>query len=475
MGRGTPPGRKEIWVYLLLVGVFVTAIWATLAAGSRLGSPAAPERPMAPAGGTIQPAEGLQRSWDQPLPILILQMLVILVAARISGAVAARSGQPAVMGEIVAGILLGPSFLGLLFPRVSDALFPAASLPNLQLLSQIGLMLFLFIVGMELDTATVRARAAAALVISHASILLPFLLGALLSLWLYPRFAPPGVSFVPFGLFMGIAMSITAFPVLARIIQERGLSGSRVGTLALTCAAADDVTAWCLLAAVVAFVKGGTPASTLLTIGLLVLHVGVMARVVGPLLRRLAVPGGPEAKLDPLRMAAIFSTLLLSALVTELIGIHALFGAFLAGAVMPDGGGVKERVAEKIQDLSLVVLLPLFFVFTGLRTQVGLLAGSGLWLVAGVVILVAIVGKVGGSTLAARVVGESWRDSAALGILMNTRGLMELVVLNIGYDMGILSPEVFSMMVLMALATTFMAGPCLRLIGLEGNTAIQQL
>jgi Kef-type K+ transport system membrane component KefB len=269
-------------------------------------------------------------------------------------------------------------------------------------------------------------------------------------------------------------MSITAFPVLARIIQERGLSGSRVGTLALTCAAADDVTAWCLLAAVVAFVKGGTPASTLLTIGLLALHVGVMARVVGPLLRRLAAPGGPEAKLDPLRMAAIFSTLLLSALVTELIGIHALFGAFLAGAVMPDGGGVKKRVAEKIQDLSLVVLLPLFFVFTGLRTQVGLLAGSGLWLVAGVVILVAIVGKVGGSTLAARVVGESWRDSAALGILMNTRGLMELVVLNIGYDMGILSPEVFSMMVLMALATTFMAGPCLRLIGMEGNTAIQQ-
>jgi Kef-type K+ transport system membrane component KefB len=476
---------KPLSIYLLIVVLFAAALGLVLAAGSRLAPRSAPgdgATPHAAAGDERQgfrtdapPADAWPRftrdiaqTFAQPLPILILQMLVVLLAARLLGALAARCGQPAVMGEIVAGILLGPSLLGLVFPAAAGAIFPEASIPRLHLLSQIGLILFMFIVGMEIDVGVVRAKAGAAIAISHASILFPYLLGVLLSLWLYGRLAPPGVSFAAFGLFMGIAMSITAFPVLARIIQERGLGGSPLGSLALACAAADDVTAWCILAAVVALVKGGTAISTLFIIGALLLHVGLMVGAVRPLMFRLA-GGGSGEELDRTRVAAIFSVLLFSAFVTEVIGIHALFGAFLAGAIMPRGNGLRERVVGKIQDLSLVVLLPLFFAITGLRTRVALLGSAELWLAAAAVILVAIGGKVGGTAVAARLAGQSWRDGCALGLLMNTRGLMELVVLNIGYDMGILSPEIFSMMVLMALVTTLMAGPCLEWLGASGR------
>jgi Kef-type K+ transport system membrane component KefB len=399
-----------------------------------------------------------------PLAVLILQIIAIIICARFFGFLFNKIGQPTVIGEIVAGIVLGPSVVGLFFPEVSSFIFPAASLGNLQFLSQVGLMLFMFVIGMELDVDMIRKQARGAVIISHASIIIPYTLGMGLAYYLFIAYAPDTISFLSFALFMGIAMSITAFPVLARIIQERGLTKTSLGSLAITCAAADDVTAWCILAAVIAIVKAGSFVSALFTIGLALAYVLLMLLVIRPFLRRLgSIYGNREMVSKPV-LAIVFMIMLLSAYVTEIIGIHALFGAFLAGVVMPPDLNFRKIVVDKIEDISLVLLLPLFFVFTGLRTQIGLLTEGHMWVTCGLVILVAVLGKFGGSTLAAKFVGQSWKNSLSIGALMNTRGLMELIVLNIGYDLGILSPEIFAMMVLMALITTFMTGPALDLI-----------
>ena len=399
-----------------------------------------------------------------PLAILLAQIVTIIFVARLLGWLCKRIGQPAVMGEIVAGIILGPSLMGFYFPEFSSALFPVHSLGNLQFISQIGLILFMFIIGMELDLTLLKNKAHDAVVISHASIIIPFALGMGLAYFIYSSFAPEGVQFSSFGLFLGISMSVTAFPVLARIIQERGIHKTRIGTIVITCAAADDITAWSLLAVIIAIVKAGSFVSSIYTILLAIGYVFFMIKIVRPFLMRVGNIHAYKENLSKSIVSIFFLTLILSAWASEVIGIHALFGAFMAGAIMPDNAKFRSILIEKVEDVALVLLLPLFFVFTGLRTEIGLLDDPYLWKVTGLIILVAVTGKFIGSALAAKFVGQNWKDSLTIGALMNTRGLMELVILNIGYDLGVLTPEIFAMMVIMALVTTFMTGPALTFI-----------
>ena len=406
----------------------------------------------------------LSHNLKHPFALLLAQIIIIIIVARIFGWIFRKIGQPTVIGEIIAGIVLGPSLFGMYFPDLKMALFPVESLGNLQVLSQVGLILFMFVVGMELDLKILKNRANDAVVISHASIVIPFALGVGLSYFIYHQFAPEGIEFLSFSLFMGIAMSITAFPVLARIVQERGIHKTRLGSIVITCAAADDITAWCLLAAVIAIVKAGSFLSALYIIGLAIVYVLMMLFVVKPFLKRVGDLYSRSNNLSKPVVAIFFLILIISSYFTEIIGIHALFGAFMTGVIMPDISKFRNIFIEKVEDISIILLLPLFFVFTGLRTEIGLLNEPYLWKVTGCIILVAVAGKFIGSALAARFVGQNWRDSLTIGALMNTRGLMELVVLNIGYELGVLSPKVFTMMVIMALVTTFMTGPALDLI-----------
>ncbi|MDO9275384.1 MAG: cation:proton antiporter [Lutibacter sp.] len=408
--------------------------------------------------------ESLINNLEHPLAILLAQIITIIFVARFFGWVCKKIGQPTVIGEIIAGIVLGPSLIGMYFPEFSATLFPTQSLGNLQFLSQIGLILFMFVIGMELDLKVLKNKAHEAVLISHASIIIPFALGMGLAYFIYQSFAPDGVQFLSFGLFLGIAMSITAFPVLARIVQERGLHKTRLGTIVITCAAVDDITAWCLLAAVIAIVKAGSFVSALYIIVLAALYVFLMIKIIRPFLKKVGDLHSSRENLSKPIVAIFFLTLIISSYTTEVIGIHALFGAFMAGAIMPENTKFRNIFIEKVEDIALVLLLPLFFVFTGLRTEIGLLNDPYLWKVTGLIILVAVVGKFIGSALAAKYVGQNWKDSLTIGALMNTRGLMELVVLNIGYDLGVLTPEIFAMMVIMALVTTFMTGPALDLI-----------
>jgi Kef-type K+ transport system membrane component KefB len=401
---------------------------------------------------------------QDPLAILLAQIIMIILVARLFGWFFKKIGQPSVIGEIIAGIALGPSLLGMYFPDFFHALFPTNSLENLKFLSQIGLILFMFVIGMELDIKVLKNRAKEAIVISHASIVIPFALGIGLAYFVYDRFAPAGVKFLSFSLFMGIAMSITAFPVLARIVQERGMHKTKLGAIAITCAAADDITAWCLLAVVIAIVKAGTFESSMYIISLAALYVIVMIYLVKPFLKRIGDLYGSKDSLSKPVVAIFFLLLIISSYATELIGIHALFGAFMMGAIMPDVPKFRTVFIAKVEDVSVILLLPLFFVFTGLRTEIGLINEPYLWKVTGLIITVAVVGKFFGSALAAKFVGQSWRNSLTIGALMNTRGLMELIVLNIGLALGVLTTEVFTMMVIMALVTTFMTGPALDLI-----------
>jgi Kef-type K+ transport system membrane component KefB len=398
-----------------------------------------------------------------PLARLLLQFIIIIVATRAAGAVFARFGQPAVIGEITAGILLGPSLFGWVWPEASNFFFPPTSLGNLHLFSQIGVCVFMFVVGMELELGQVRQRARAALIISSAGIIVPFLLGAGASFWLFKDFAVAGTSFLPFALFMGIALSITAFPVLVRILEARGLTKTPLGAMAIVCAAVNDATAWAILAIVIAIARATGLASTFCNLGLVVGFVALMLFVMRPRLPRwLRVEKMTDSPGNSV-MAAVLVLMTLSALTTEAIGIHALFGAFLAGVVMPKNKEFREQITVRLENFSGVFLLPLFFAFSGLRTHLGLLTDAAGWLVCAGIIAVAVAGKLGGTLLAARATGMNRRDAFALGALMNTRGLVELVALNIGYDLGILSPRIFAMMVLMALVTTFMTGPLLNL------------
>ena len=406
-----------------------------------------------------------QSNLQESLPRLLLQIIIIIAATQVLGSVFKKIGQPAVIGETVAGILLGPSLLGSLFPSVFHFIFPVESLPNLRFLSQIGLILFMFIVGMELDKQLLRKQAFEALIISHASILIPFSLGVALSFYLYNSYAGAQTHFYSFALFMGIAMSITAFPVLTRIIRDRKLTETKLGILAITCAASDDVTAWCLLALLIAFIRSGSGMNGMLVITMVILYAFVMLVPVRMLLKRIQETYENGKIGYNTLMSIMFILLLSSSYCTELIGIHALFGAFLAGIVIPKNDAMQKKIIDRISDVSIVMLLPLFFVYTGLRTQAGILNTASLWFSFSLILVCAVAGKLGGSALIARALGQTWKDSLSIGALMNTRGLMELIVLNIGYDMGILSTEIFSMMILMALLTTMMTSPILNWIG----------
>lgn len=455
---------RNIFFYILIIGGFSALIYWIDSMGSKQEIASEIIVPSTGKPHWIEFIHSLFENIGHPLAILLAQIVSIILVARVFGWVCKKIGQPSVIGEILAGIVLGPSLIGMYFPEFSAFLFPVQSLGNLQFLSQIGLILFMFIVGMEIDVNVLKNKAHDAVVISHASIIVPFSLGMGLAYFIYQSFAPDGVGFTSFGLFIGIAMSITAFPVLARIVQERGIHKTRLGTIVITCAAADDITGWSILAAVIAIAKAGSFVSSLYTILLAVAYVLVMIKIVRPFLKRIGDLHAHNANLSKSIVAIFFVVLILSSWATEVIGIHALFGAFMAGAIMPANQKFRNIFIEKIEDVALVLLLPLFFVFTGLRTQIGLLNDVYLWKITGLIILVAIAGKFIGSALAARFVRQSWKDSLTIGALMNTRGLMELVVLNIGYDLGILSPQIFAMMVIMALVTTFMTGPALDFI-----------
>ena len=455
---------KNLIFYITTIGFFSYAIYWIIIFGSRLELGKKIRLPVASNSQWTEFKKTLFNNLEHPLAILLIQILTIILVARFFGWFFKKIGQPTVIGEILAGILLGPSLLGLYFPEFSLALFPKESLGNLQFLSQIGLILFMFVIGMELDIKVLKNKANDAVVISHASIIIPFALGMGLAYFVYDSFAPEGTQFISFALFLGIAMSITAFPVLARIIQERGMHKTKLGTVIITCAAADDITAWCILAIVIAIVKAGSFVSALYTIALAAIYVLVMLKLVRPFLKRIGDVNAEKTHLTKSIVAIFFITLIFSSWATEVIGIHALFGAFMTGAIMPENTKFRDIFIEKVEDIALVLLLPLFFVFTGLRTQIGLLNDIYLWKITGVIIMVAVAGKFIGSALAARFVGQNWKNSLIIGALMNTRGLMELVVLNIGYDLGILTPEIFAMMVIMALVTTFMTGPALDFI-----------
>lgn len=457
---------KQLTLYTGLIVVFGLLILYMLREGSYRTAPTqstsvpALSKPVG-SGFIIYP---FQENVREALPRLLLQIFIIMVATRLMGSVFRKIGQPAVVGETVAGIILGPSLLGLIFPNAFHFIFPVASLPNLQFLSQIGLILFMFIVGLELDNRLLRKQAFEAVIISHASIIIPFSFGIFLSLFLYPQYAKHQTGFYPFAMFMGIAMSITAFPVLARIIRERKLKDTKLGILAISCAASDDVTAWCILAVLIALIRSGSGMNGLWVVSLVILYTVIMLLPVRKGLQWVRIKYEMKKISYNSLMAILFSTLVISSWCTEVIGIHALFGAFLAGIIIPKNNEIEIRIIGRISDLTMVMLLPLFFVYTGLRTQAGILNSGTLWISFFYILACAVAGKFGGSALVARALGQTWKDSLSIGALMNTRGLMELVVLNIGYDMGILSTEIFSLMVLMALLTTMMTSPLLNWI-----------
>lgn len=467
-------GRNFLF-YLISIGIFTLLMWVVLHQGKQLqfdkiqqvislDSKYASPSLQQTTNSFTQFLSDIFLRLKHPLTVLIIQIIAIIFLSRLIGLLFNKIGQPTVIGEIVAGIILGPSFLGLFFPDIFGFIFPTNSLNTLQYISQIGLILFMFLIGMELDLKALKKTAGIAVMVSHASIIFPYLLGVILSYFLYADYAPANVPFIAFALFMGIAMSVTAFPVLARIIQERGLTKTPLGSLALTCGAVDDLTAWFILAAVIAISKSGSLSNSIYTILLSLAYISFMLLVVQPFLKKIGSVYISKETLSKTVLAFLFFTLFISAYITELIGIHALFGAFIAGVIMPHNIDFKKNIVEKIEDLTLVLLLPLFFAFTGLRTQIGLLNNGHLWMVFALVLLVAILGKLGGSSMAAKFGGMSWKDSLSLGVLMNTRGLMELIVLNIGYDLGILSPEIFAILVLMAIITTFTTGPGLNFI-----------
>lgn len=404
--------------------------------------------------------------------LLILQIGTILIVARLVGWLFGKVHQPRVVGEMLAGILLGPSLLGWLAPRISSTLFPPDSLGHLNSLSQVGLLIFMFLVGLELDLRQLRELGRAAVMTSQVSIIVPFILGSTFAIYLYPRLSDPSVSFAGFLLFMGAAMSVTAFPVLARILIELNMVRTRVGAVAITCAAVDDVTAWCILAGIVVIVRASSSALPVwLTVSGLAIFVLLMGFVVRPALRRLEMVYEKRGNLTQDLIAVILLVVLASGWITEFLGVHALFGAFLAGVVMPRHSELSQELSEKFESLIVVLLLPIYFALTGLRSSIFLISGVKMWIYCAVIILLAVAGKWGGSMLSARFNGMSWRESAAIGILMNTRGLVELVILNIGLDLGVLSPALFSIMVLMALVTTMMTTPLVKWVYHETDTA----
>ncbi|WP_237040325.1 cation:proton antiporter [Phocaeicola faecalis] len=460
MGRA----RKNYFIYLMMLLLFGGLIYMAIVGGERFEHLSS-SRVAGQAGDAFDMfVVVLADNIQHPLSTLLVQIIVVLLAVRLFASLFRAIGQPGVIGEIVAGIVLGPSVLGTLYPELFGFLFRPESLTNLELISQLGLVLFMFVIGMEVDFSVLKNKINETLVISHAGILVPFLGGIIASYWIYESYAAQHTAFIPFALFIGISMSITAFPVLARIIQERNMTREPVGILTIASAANDDVTAWCLLAVVIAITKAGTLGGAAYTVLLTFVYIGVMFGLVCPFLKKIGAMYSNKEVINKTFVSFIFLVLIVSAAITEVLGIHALFGAFMAGVVMPSNFGFRKVMMEKVEDIALVFFLPLFFAFTGLRTQIGLINTPELWGVCLLLVTVAVVGKFGGCAVASRLVGESWKDSFTIGTLMNTRGLMELVALNIGYELGVLPPSIFVILVIMALVTTFMTTPLLNFV-----------
>ncbi len=410
--------------------------------------------PSISAGGDAV-AVGVGAHLQQPLPRFLLQLLVVLALAKLAGALMRRIGQPAVIGEMLAGIMLGPSLLGWTWPGLHAAVFPAEGLGAFKLVSQLGVLVFMFAAGAEFELSRLRGQRRLAVVVGHAGIALPFLFGLLLAWPLFAAYAPAGTDFIGFALFMGVALSVTAFPVLLRIIDERGYRGTAVATLAIACAAISDASAWAILGAVVAWTQSQSPAQLLLNLGL---SAALAWALLGPMRRRLSRAYGKES--PPGAMVGLILMALACALVTELIGLHLLFGAFLAGLAVSGSVPLRDIVTQRIEPFAVVVLLPLFFASTGLATRVDLLSGSE-WLLCLGLTVVATAGKLGGTVFAARRCGVVPADAWRLGILMNTRGLMELIVLALGYELGLIDQRLYAILVLVAIVTTVLTGPLL--------------
>jgi Kef-type K+ transport system membrane component KefB len=394
---------------------------------------------------------------------VLLALAAVVVSGHLLGRLLAWAGQPPVIGEVLSGILLGPSLLGRAAPPIETYLFPLSARPALGVVAQLGVVLYMFAVGLEFDAVSLRRRAGPLVFTSLASIAVPFLLGCGLAMWVYPGLSQPGVGFLAFALFIGVAMSITAFPVLARILTDRRLTRTELGVAALTCAAVDDVTAWCLLAVVVGVARAtvsGTLVAALLTVAFIVF----MFAVVRPLAARWSAGSDGAAEASPEAMTWTLAGVLVCAVIAELIGIHAIFGAFIFGAILPSSGAIAQQLTIRRTSVVTIVFLPAFFALTGLRTEIGLMSTAQDWWICLVVVTFATVGKFGGTLAAGRLVGMPWRFAAQLGVLMNTRGLMELVVLNVGLDLGVISPRLFTMMVIMAIVTTAMTMPLLDLL-----------
>jgi Kef-type K+ transport system membrane component KefB len=402
------------------------------------------------------------------MTLLLVQMAVVLAVTVLCGWIARKLGQSRVIGEIIGGILLGPSVLGRISAHASAVLFPVDSLKILETLSTVGLILFLFLIGMELDYAQLYRQRRVAVLSSGTSILIPFLAAILLAHSLRSRFAPNGIGSVPFVLFLGISMSITAFPVLARILEERGLQATPLGTTAILCAAVDDVVAWLLLAIALTLIDvNGSPASLWIRFSSLAAYLAVMLGLFRPFAARLVKRRQPELSLELLGI--ILAATLASAAVTQWTGVHPLFGAFIAGVCFPRVEQWQHAIRLRMDMITSVLLLPLFFALTGLRTRLDLLNDANMWLWTGIVLVAAVAGKMGGAVLAARWSGQKWRHAMALGALLNTRGLVELVVLNIAYNVGAFTPKLFTMLVVMALVTTISTTPILNLLGVRGK------
>lgn len=400
------------------------------------------------------------------MSLLLLQMTIVLATSLACGRIAQRLGQARVIGEIVGGIILGPSVLGRISPSLSGRIFPGASLNSLEILSTVGLVLFLFMVGSELDLEHLRQQQSTAVLSSFASVLLPFSMALIASPLFHARFAPHGVRPIPFALFLGVSLSITAFPVLARILEERKLQADPLGVTAMMCAAFDDVTAWMLLAIAMTFASAlGTSGTLSMRFFWLAVYVGAMLFLLRPLGRWIA----SRRASDPFSyelLGAMLAVALASSAFTDAIGVHPLFGAFLAGICFPRVPGWQRLLRNRLEVILSLVLLPLFFALTGLRTQFDLLSNLGTWLWTGLILFLAIAGKMGGAILGARITGQPWTFSFGLGALLNTRGLVELIVLNIAYDAHVFSPTLYTMLVVMALATTAMTVPILNRLGI---------
>jgi Kef-type K+ transport system membrane component KefB len=469
-----PTNRKFVLAYILLVGLPLLGLFGILRAGRKLVAPPSVSQTVsleansAKSAAPSHPANSQpeQRSPAMPnLFTLVLQIAVVLTACRLTGTLFLKIQQPRVVGEMFAGIMLGPSLLGWIAPHSSAYLFPVSSLGFLNALSQIGVIVFMFLVGLGINPRELKKQGHAAVLTSHVSITAPFVMAGFLALYLYPRLSDDSVAFTSFALFMGAAMSITAFPVLARILSERNMLRSRLGTVAIGCAAVDDATGWCILAYIVVLIRSAHSATSIwYMLGGNLIFAVIMIYVVRPLLRGYEKVYRETGALSENLMALMLLLVLVSALCTESLGIHLLFGAFLMGAIMPKQRHFVRYVLDRFETITVTLLLPLFFAFTGLRTNIGLVKGSEMWMYCGLIILVATAAKLGGSTLASWLSGMPFREAASLGTLMNTRGLMELVILNIGLDIKIISPALFSMMVIMALVTTFMTTPVLNLI-----------